>query len=597
MSNPSPTMHRSMFVPYPSKPAVPTTLPPSNPMSSPIGGGARYQGIGGGATSATTTPIYSPYSPNSAQRMVKVVNEISSSSLTGSFGGNVAVTVRDSRERERKDLSNLNDRLASYIEKVRFLEAQNRKLETDLDLLRGKRGKDSTSIQNMYDLEIKEAKKLVDETDRQQQALEKEIQGLKNEVDKYKHLYKDALLQKAEKFDDLLDKLCKIEADISFLKRKITAAEEEVARLRKEKQGLIDDLQKARQDLDQETLNRIDFQNQVQTLLEEIDFMKRVNDSEIKDLQLMASRDTTIENREYFKNELSAAMRDIRQEYDQRMQVNRTDMESWYRMKVQEISTSSARVNVEQGYAKEEVKRLRNFVSEIRGKVADLENRNSLLERQIKEHSDEHKDNKKSLTQIQEENKGQVEQLQGEIDHLIEEKNRVMAKKTTLDAEIAKYRLMLEEEEKRSNQHQIEQLRRSNQNQSAKAAHQEESVSRSSYQRSAKGNVSIQEAAADGTCIILENTHRSKEEDISGWKLKRKIDAKKEIVFTFPQKFVLKPLKTVKILGKNQGAANGIDVLVHQGDESFGVGHNVETILHNAAGEERATLIYRAHLN
>lgn len=32
------------------------------------------------------------------------------------------------------------------------------------------------------------------------------------------------------------------------------------------------------QDLDQETLNRIDYQNQVQTLLEEIDFIRRVHD-------------------------------------------------------------------------------------------------------------------------------------------------------------------------------------------------------------------------------------------------------------------------------------------------------------------------------
>lgn len=69
--------------------------------------------------------------------------------------------------------------------------------------------------------------------------------------------------------------------------------------------------------MDQETLNRIDFQNQLQTLLEEIDFMRRVHDQEISELQAMAARDTTPENREYFKNELSSAIRDIRAEYDQ----------------------------------------------------------------------------------------------------------------------------------------------------------------------------------------------------------------------------------------------------------------------------------------
>ena len=71
------------------------------------------------------------------------------------------------------------------------------------------------------------------------------------------------------------------------------------------------------QDLDQETLNRIDMRNQVQTLQEEIDFNRRVFDQEIRDLQAMAARDTTSENREFFKNELSSAIRDIRNEYDQ----------------------------------------------------------------------------------------------------------------------------------------------------------------------------------------------------------------------------------------------------------------------------------------
>lgn len=70
-------------------------------------------------------------------------------------------------------------------------------------------------------------------------------------------------------------------------------------------------------DVDQETLNRIDQQNQVQTLLEEIDFIKRVHEQEICELQSLAARDTTPENREFFKHELASAIRDIRAEYDQ----------------------------------------------------------------------------------------------------------------------------------------------------------------------------------------------------------------------------------------------------------------------------------------
>lgn len=56
------------------------------------------------------------------QRILKMVSETSSlsSGFVSPFSGSAASTLRDSREREKKDLSDLNDRLALYIEKVFF---------------------------------------------------------------------------------------------------------------------------------------------------------------------------------------------------------------------------------------------------------------------------------------------------------------------------------------------------------------------------------------------------------------------------------------------------------------------------------------------
>jgi intermediate filament protein if len=55
------------------------------------------------------------------------------------------------------------------------------------------------------------------------------------------------------------------------------------------------------------------------------------------------------------------------------------------------------------------------------------------------------------------------------------------------------------------------------------------------------------ECASDGSFIILENNHLSKEEYIGGWKLERKLDGQREIVYTLPGDYVLKPGKTVKV--------------------------------------------------
>jgi len=46
------------------------------------------------------------------------------------------IFLRKHREREKRELSQLNDRFASYIERVRFLEAHNKKLQLEIDDLR-----------------------------------------------------------------------------------------------------------------------------------------------------------------------------------------------------------------------------------------------------------------------------------------------------------------------------------------------------------------------------------------------------------------------------------------------------------------------------
>jgi hypothetical protein len=44
------------------------------------------------------------------------------------------------RQRDKRELEQLNDKFAQYVEKVRFLEAQNRKLVLELDALRSRSG-------------------------------------------------------------------------------------------------------------------------------------------------------------------------------------------------------------------------------------------------------------------------------------------------------------------------------------------------------------------------------------------------------------------------------------------------------------------------
>lgn len=65
---------------------------------------------------------------------------------------------------------------------VRFLEAQNRKLATDLDFLRNRWGHDAANVRDMYEADLQQARKLIDETGQQRDDLEKKARAMAEEM-------------------------------------------------------------------------------------------------------------------------------------------------------------------------------------------------------------------------------------------------------------------------------------------------------------------------------------------------------------------------------------------------------------------------------
>ncbi|CEF59449.1 Intermediate filament protein family-containing protein [Strongyloides ratti] len=522
-----------------------------------------------------------------------------------SMSQSTANRIRDDREREKKEMSILNDRLASYIEKVRFLGAQNRKLKADLDLLRSRCGKESYSVKEMYEKEIYEAKELCYSTNKEREELEKTIHLLLDEIRMFRDKYDD--VKNARELDrdminKLIQQLCEMESEIKSVRQQIENLNYDVVDLKKENASLLQEIQKTRNDIDQETLNKIDYQNQVQTLLEEIRFITEANEQEIIDLQHMAYRDTTAETRESFKQELSSAINDIREEHNQICEAQRTEMESWYRIKVQEIHTKTATKELEQSYCKEEVRKLRSQCIDIRGRLSELESRNAILEKQAEDLRCQMSDEARSYEAQIADRDNQINKMKNEANTLMIELQLLLDKKATLDAEIAIYKSLLDGEANRVGLSQLTDRVKGytfsketviDQKRVVKGEH----TSRSGFQRSAKGNVSIIEASLNGNVITIENSNRSKAENIGNWQLKRLIGGPhpKEITYTFPKDFILYPLKTVKIYARNEGVHNPPDSIVTN-EETFGTGAHVQTFLYNANGEERATFMQKSNI-
>lgn len=104
-----------------------------------------------------------------------------------------------------------------------------------------------------------------------------------------------------------------------------------------------------------------------------------------------------------------------------------------------------------------------------------------------------------------------------------------------------------------------------------------------------KGPITFEQSTIDNKTIILENTSRMKDIELTNWIIKRKVDSNQEIVYKFPDRFVLRANKKVKIWARGQGKDNFNTDLVNTDIDSWGTGAHIVTILMNELGEEKAT--------
>ncbi|CAF4183044.1 unnamed protein product, partial [Rotaria sp. Silwood2] len=116
---------------------------------------------------------------------------------------------------------------------------------------------------------------------------------------------------------------------------------------------------------------------------------------------------------------------------------------------------------------------------------------------------------------------------------------------------------------------------------------------KTTFQRSAKGPININECSPDGKYIKLANTSKNKDIDLTGWRLLRKVDNSPEITYSIPSGFKLASGKYVNIHARGQAKERSPYDLILDVHESWGIGVSVITRLLNEQNKEVATHIQK----
>ena len=403
---------------------------------------------------------------NSGRSMAATVFSNSSSNFGGAAFGSVPlkpksaaiVAIAENREKEKRELSQLNDKFASYVERVRFLEVHNKKLQMELDALKSRAGGESAKIREMYEVELREAKLLIDQTGKDKANAELKAQQSEEDASRFKKRYNDVLnTRNADKarIEDLNKQISDNEAEINLLKRRLGDLEDEAKRYKIETQRLLGEIQRISAELDSETLQRVQLENEKSALEEELTFLRQMHAQELEDLRQRSFLDVGLDSSQFFKSELATAIKEIRNEYETINSNQRNDMEQWYRMKMQEIQTRNRPDSADTVMAREETKKLRNLVSDQRREIATMKARNAELDIRIKEIEEMLASEQRDAQMLIEEKDAEIAELRRRQEQLLADYEELTKMKTTLEEEIRTYRRLLEGEDDKDGLKQV----------------------------------------------------------------------------------------------------------------------------------------------
>ncbi|XP_007448331.1 PREDICTED: keratin, type I cytoskeletal 18-like [Lipotes vexillifer] len=307
---------------------------------------------------------------------------------------------------EKETMQDLNDRLASYLERVRSLEADNRRLESKIREHLEKKGPQVRDwghyLKTIEDLRAQIFASSVDNA-----RIVLQIDNARLAADDFRVKYETELAMRQS-----------VESDIHGLRK------------------VIDDT----------NVTRLQLETEIEALKEELLFMKKNHEEEVKGLQnQIANSGLTVELDAPKAQDLSKIMADIRAQYDELAQKNREELDKYWSQQIEESTTVVTSQTAEIGAAEMTLTELRRTVQSLEIDLDSMRNLKASLENSLREVEARYAMQMEQLNGVLLHLESELAQTRAEGQRQTQEYEALLTIKVKLEAEINTYRRLLED--------------------------------------------------------------------------------------------------------------------------------------------------------
>uniref|UniRef100_A0A8C2UNN2 Keratin 85 n=1 Tax=Chinchilla lanigera TaxID=34839 RepID=A0A8C2UNN2_CHILA len=309
------------------------------------------------------------------------------------------------KHEEKEQIKCLNSRFAAFIDKVRFLEQQNKLLETKWQFYQNRECCQS-NLEPLFEGYIQTLRREAECVEADGGRLAAELNHVQEVLEGFKKKYEEEVALRA-------------------------TAENEFVVLKK--------------DVDCAYLRKSDLEANVEALIEESSFLKRLYEEEIRVLQAHISDTSVIVKMDNSRDlNMDCVVAEIKAQYDDVASRTRAEAESWYRTKCEEMKATVIRHGETLRRTREEINELNRIIQRLTAEIENAKCQRAKLEAAVAEAEQQGEaalnDARCKLAELE----GALQKAKQDMACLLKEYQEVMNSKLGLDIEIATYRRLLE---------------------------------------------------------------------------------------------------------------------------------------------------------